>query len=88
MKCLASPLTYPIRAPPASPRISMPPKLGLPHSPIRRAVFHKCDSHPRTAQARGVGSPRARRECIASVVASPLHRDELSLASASNTQFV
>ena len=46
-------LTYPIRAP-ASPRISMPPKLGLPHSPIRRVMSHKRDSHSRTAHARGV----------------------------------
>jgi len=70
-------LTYTIRAP-ASPRISMPPRLGLPHSPIRRVVFHKRDSSRGQHRRVVCGSPRARRECIASAFASPLHRDKLS----------
>ena len=52
-KWLPSWVSHPIRAP-ASPCISMPLKLGLPHTSIRRALSHKRDSHSRTAQARGV----------------------------------
>ena len=78
----------PNQSPPASPRISMPPKLGLPHSPIHRAGFHSV-THTHAQHRRVVcSSPRARRECIASAFASPLHRDKLSLAAASDTQSV
>ena len=74
-------LSYPIRAP-ASPRISMPPKLGL---RIARSielcvtsVTHTHAQHMRVVFC----PPRARRECLGSALASPPHMDKLSLASA------
>ena len=74
-------LTYLVKAP-ASPRISMPPKLGLRIARFVElcvtSVTHTHAQHMRVVFC----PPRARGECMASAFASPSHRDKLSLASA------